>query len=96
MKKHRDGTIVQYAPILLGCRWLVLRELVGRPEPSRTDSEGRIRMGVWGTGGTWLPSFKPLDYLNFCRIMVACLKVIHLFLSLPTPTCFSNPEVIMF
>lgn len=28
--------------------------------------------------------------------MIAYLKVIHLFLSLPTPMWFSNPEVIMF
>lgn len=47
-------------------------------------------------GHSQLASLKLLDYLNFCRIMIAFLKVIHLFLSLPTPMWFSNPEVITF
>lgn len=47
-------------------------------------------------GHSLLPSFETPDYLNFCRIMIAYLKVMHLFLSLPTPMRFSNPEVIMF
>lgn len=69
-----------------------------RNHPELILKEGSERGGGgWGRReGTWLPSFRPLDYLNFCRIMVAYLKVIHLFLSLPTPTCFSNPEVITF
>lgn len=59
------------------------------PKPGWGGCRGRRK-------GTWLPSFKPLDYLNFCRIMIAYLKVMHLFLSLPTPMWFSNPEVITF
>lgn len=96
-KRIHDATIVQHAPVLLGAP-LVLHKLEGRPEPSRTESEGGTKMGGCRgrRKGSWLPSFKPLDYLNFCRIMIAYLKVIHLFLSLPTPMWFSNPEVITF
>lgn len=43
-KRIHDATIVQHAPVLLGAP-LVLHKLEGRPEPSRTESEGGTKMG---------------------------------------------------
>lgn len=59
-------------------------------------SKGGTGMGGQGEKTLSCHHLKPLDYLNFCRIMIAYLKVIHLFLSFPTPMWFSNPEVITF
>lgn len=88
---------MQHAPILLSTP-LVLHKLEGYQNHPELKGEARTRSGEarGRRAGTWLPSFKPLDYLNFCRIMVAYLKVIHLFLSLPAPMWFSNPKVITF
>lgn len=49
-KRIHDATIVQHALVLLGAP-LVLHKLEGRPEPSRTESEGGTKMGGGVEGG---------------------------------------------